>query len=863
MQLTKKLFQLSKIMIIAGLGVFLLTVGNAQAAGMIYYTQAYNPYEVRSASLTTPTAITSLYTSATGSPYAVVLDSVNKKIYFSDPHSSVAKVYQCNMDGSNRVDFISNIHAQGLAVDTDHGYLYATDVRNGNVVRKNLSGGSESIIYNDSDAVFRAIAVDSGNSYIYLADYKSGKIIRADLNGGDAADFMTGIYATGLAVDSVNSKLYYAVSRKPDFYVGRASLATGGSKETIYTSDTGSPRGLCVDNAGGYIYIADWHSSKHAIYRASLTGAANPTVFISNANTFGIAISQICTVTFDSKGGSTVPSAEVLLNGKVNQPVNPTRAAFYFDGWFEDAAYTNAWDFLNDNVIDDMTLHARWKSSRPVVSTSAIDVSFTENGVPVAVDNGIIVTDGDSTVLSSAAVSIITGFQSGSDILSFVNNNAAAMGNITGNYSAGVLSLVSSSATATLAQWQNALRAVTYNNTSQDPGGSRTVRLTVNDGNYTSQNADKTISITAVNTAPTIITPAGISVGESTATPLTGISFADADSGAANVTAVFSVSAGAFSGVNAGAVSVSGNGTGSFTMTGTISDINNYINASELVYTPVSGSLDSITLSIGINDGGNAGSGGAKTASATAVISISAVNDLPQITAPATIPVTENTASSLSGISFSDADSGSGAVDVILSVSSGALTAVSGNGVTVAGSGTTIVTLSGTVANINTLILSGVLKFTTAFNNKNNITLGITIDDKGNSGSGGAKNASATVILQVAGTNHAPTIGITPPLIVTEDVSTPLAGIIFADDDAGNAAVEAVFSVTSGAFAATAGGGVAVDNVTTGSIKLTGSITDINTYIQGDNVGYTTAADNTSAITLSLLVNDKGNTGAG
>lgn len=380
-------------MILAGLGVFLLIVGSAQAAGMIYYTQAYNPYEVRSASLTTPAAITSLYTSAAGSPYAVALDSVNKKIYFSDPHSSAAKVYQCNMDGSNRVDFISNIHAQGLAVDTDHGYLYASDVHSGNVVRKSLSGGSESIIYNDSDAVFRAIAVDPGSSYIYLADYKAGKIVRTDLDGGNAADFMTGIYATGLAVDSVNGKLYYAVSRKPDFYVGRASLANGGSKETIYTSDTGSPRGLCVDNAGGYVYIADWHSSKHAIYRASLTGAAAPTAFISNANAFGIAVSQICKVTFDSKGGSTVPSAEVLLNGMVSQPVNPTRAAFYFDGWFEDAIYTNPWDFLNDKVSDDMTLHAKWQSSHPGVSTSAVSVSFTENGVPVAVDNGVIDCD--------------------------------------------------------------------------------------------------------------------------------------------------------------------------------------------------------------------------------------------------------------------------------------------------------------------------------------------------------------------------------------------------------------------------------------------------------------------------------------
>lgn len=437
------------------------------------------------------------------------------------------------------------------------------------------------------------------------------------------------------------------------------------------------------------------------------------------------------------------------------------------------------------------------------------------------------------------------------------------MGNITGNYNAGVLSLASSGATATLAQWQNALRAVTYNNTSQNPGASRTVRLTVNDGNYTSQDADKSISIAAVNTAPVIITPAGIGVAESTETPLTGISFADADSGAANVTAVFTVSAGAFSGVNAGSVYVSGSGTAALTLTGPVSDINDFINTGSLKYTPVTGSLDDVQMAVRIDDGGNTGSGGAKTALVTVVISISAVNDPPAVVASPTIAVVENTASALSGITFSDTDAGSGSVDVILTVSSGALTAVSGNGVTVAGSGTTIVTLSGTVANINTLISNGVLKFTTALNNKNNVALGITIDDKGNTGSGGAKNASATVTLQVAGSNHAPTISITSPFTVTEDVSASLTGVSFADDDAGNAAVETVFSVTSGAFIATAGGVVAVDNSTTGSIKLTGSITDINIYIQAGNVSYTPAADNTSAVTLSLSINDKGNTGAG
>ena len=50
----------------------------------------------------------------------------------------------------------------------------------------------------------------------------------------------------------------------------------------------------------------------------------------------------------------------------------------------------------------------------------------------------------------------------------------------------GVLSLTSAGATATLAQWQAALEAVTYNNTSHNPTTTnRTISFVVNDGRST------------------------------------------------------------------------------------------------------------------------------------------------------------------------------------------------------------------------------------------------------------------------------------------------------------------------------------------------------------------------------------------
>src|SRR5690606_10907542 len=103
----------------------------------------------------------------------------------------------------------------------------------------------------------------------------------------------------------------------------------------------------------------------------------------------------------------------------------------------------------------------------PSAVTSGGTASYTENGAAMAVDSGITAGDVDSATLASVTVSIAGSFVSGEDVLGFVSD-ASTMGDIGAAYNAatGVLSLSSAGATATLAQWQAALRAVTYANGS-------------------------------------------------------------------------------------------------------------------------------------------------------------------------------------------------------------------------------------------------------------------------------------------------------------------------------------------------------------------------------------------------------------
>ncbi|WGS53361.1 DUF4347 domain-containing protein [Paraburkholderia sp. D15] len=126
---------------------------------------------------------------------------------------------------------------------------------------------------------------------------------------------------------------------------------------------------------------------------------------------------------------------------------------------------------------------------------------------PIAVDNGITLSDPQSSTAQSATVSIGTGFQAGQDVLSFTNSNATLYGNITATYNAGtgVLSMTSSGGSATIAQWQNALQAVTYTDTAITPiTATRTVSFTVNDGVSAGITATRNVTVADTDQTPTL-----------------------------------------------------------------------------------------------------------------------------------------------------------------------------------------------------------------------------------------------------------------------------------------------------------------------------------------------------------------------
>ncbi len=242
---------------------------------------------------------------------------------------------------------------------------------------------------------------------------------------------------------------------------------------------------------------------------------------------------------------------------------------------------------------------------------STTTITYTENATAKIISPSLTISDADSTTLANATVSITSNFTTG-DVLDFINDNTTMYGNITGNYnsSTGVLSLSSVGSTATLAQWQSALRNVTYYSTSETLSTSaisRTVSWIISDGSLNSTTDTSTITVTGVNDAP-IATAASFTTNEDTLYSGT-LSATDIDSSSFT----YSINTNA----SHGTVTITNASTGAYS------------------YTPASNYNGTDSFIFAVSDG-------SLTSTATVDITVNPVNDKPTIESTTTINYTEH-----------------------------------------------------------------------------------------------------------------------------------------------------------------------------------------------------------------------------
>ena len=158
------------------------------------------------------------------------------------------------------------------------------------------------------------------------------------------------------------------------------------------------------------------------------------------------------------------------------------------------------------------------------------------------------------------------------------------------------------------------------------------------------------------------ITPVSYAATEQVAVSLkaNGLAISDADAGSSSMTVTLAVTEGtlAITAGTSGAV-VTNSGTSSVTITGTVAQINDLLNANATSTVSYVDNTDtpgaSATLTLTVNDNGNTGTGGNLVSVDTATITITAVNDAPVATiTPVSYAATEQTAVSLKNNGLAD-----------------------------------------------------------------------------------------------------------------------------------------------------------------------------------------------------------------
>jgi VCBS repeat-containing protein len=409
--------------------------------------------------------------------------------------------------------------------------------------------------------------------------------------------------------------------------------------------------------------------------------------------------------------------------------------------------------------------------------------------------------------------------------------------------------------------------------TAPNANGSAVVTVALQDSGGTSNGGIDTssppriftINVTPVNDAPTLTVPGTQTVDEDTNLTIAGVSVTDIDAGSNPIRVNLTVTSGVLNVSSLPGLTITGNNSRIVSITGSTDNVNTALG--NFTYTGNANFSGTDTLTIVANDNGNIGNGGALTATQTIGITVNAVNDAPLLTVPTSLTVAEDTNLTLSGITITDVDSGASAINVTLSATQGTITlGTVPAGVAVSNNGTSDVTLIGTLTAVRTALANSTLRYLGNVNYNGPDTITVAINDDGNTGFGGPLTATRSINVTVTPVNDAPTLTLPGAQTVSEDsdlVLTGATGIILTDVDSGTSPIRVSLGVTNGTLILGSTNGITFTSGSNGTrtATFTGTVEDVRAAL--DTLTYRPNANYSGADTLTVSVNDQGNTGSG
>jgi len=632
-----------------------------------------------------------------------------------------------------------------------------------------------------------------------------------------------------------------------------------------------APLTQTIDEDQNITFVA---SGPNAITVADVD-AANANIKLSLSVDQGtLTLSTLSGLTIDSGSNAssavavigTLSKINAALDGLVYAPPANYHANATITVISDDLGNIGAGGHLTDSDTILITINS---INDPPVLSLALAQSLNE-------DNTLVfsVAGGKSIVLADA--------DAGTDPLSLdlsVSHGTLTLASTSG-LSGSTAPAASLSISGSLSHLNAALDGLIYA-PSANYNGTDTMTLLVNDLAHNGPDGAKTdtknvtLTINAVNDSPVNSVATAQTMNEdATLTFSTGnsnlISIADVDADSADLQLSLDVLHGTLtlSGV-AGLTAVSGNGSGSVSLTGPINAVNTAL--AGLVYAPAAQYNGSDTLTVTTSDLGSTGSGGVKTDVDTVAITIDAVNDAPVNTVPAAQSMNEDATLTFSSgnsnlISIDDVDVGSADLQVSLSVLHGSLTLSGVAGLSaVSGNGSGSVSLTGPINAVNTALAGLMYAPVAQYNGSDTFT--ITTSDLGNTGSGGIQTDVDTVAIAVNAVNDAPVNTVAPAQSMNEDATLVLSSgggnvLSVSDIDASSSSLQVSLSVSHGTLSLASIAGLdSVSGNASSSVILTGGLTVLNNALNG--LQYIPAANYNGSDTLTMTTSDLGNTGSG
>ncbi len=530
----------------------------------------------------------------------------------------------------------------------------------------------------------------------------------------------------------------------------------------------------------------------------------------------------------------TIGNLNAALNGVTYQP---------------NANYTGS-DSLAVLLTDNLTTLSTSTNVALTVNVAGAPTFTAPSTAAVAENGSLVFSTGNGNLISLADNGL--GFGADSVTLS-VSHGTLTLGTTNGLvFSSGSDDSAAFTVKGTVANLNAALVGTTYQPTTNYVG-SDTLALSVSDPTD-NKTGSASVAITVSPLAPSITAPATASVNENSSLAFStgngnAISLADANPGSDSLT--LAVAHGTLTlSTTSGLTFTSGsNGSATFTVSGTVGNLNAALNG--LTYTPTTSYTGSDTLAISLQDPGDG-----QSASKNVSLSINSL-PAPTITAPATASVLVNNSLifSSSAISVADSAAGSSSDTLTLSVAHGTITLSTTSGLTfTAGSnGSASFTVTGTVTSLNAALNN--LTYTPTSSYTGSDSLAISLLDPGDNESA-SKSVAITVNANTPPTVTAPGSATVPEngsLVFSSGNSNPIS---VADAGPGSGSDSLQLTVSHGTVTLSTTSGLTITAGANGSstVTVTGSITNLNAALAG--LTYKPASSFTGADSLAVTIND-------